>query len=121
MATPGTSGPGCLTTSSPTPLLNANGCTRGPWQRPAAGTFGNVARSSFFGPHAFDADINLTKNFRFSERIKAQFRAELFNAFNHVNLGLPNTSVDSPTAGQITSIAPLFGMRKWQFGVRVNF
>jgi len=39
------------------PLLNANGCTRGPWQRPAAGTFGNGTRSGFFGPHAFNADL----------------------------------------------------------------
>ena len=51
-ATPGTSGNGCLHTATPTAELNTNGCTRGPWTRPAAGTFGYVARNSFFGPHA---------------------------------------------------------------------
>jgi hypothetical protein len=121
VATPGTSGPGCLATATATPLLNAAGCTRGPWSRPAPGTFGNVARSSFFGPHAFNADMNLTKSFQFTERIDCQFRAELFNVFNHANLGLPNATVDSPTGGQITALAPLFGMRKWQFGLRVSF
>src|SRR5262249_58666643 len=87
IATPGTSGTGCTTTATATPLLNANGCTRGPWQRPAAGTFGNVARNSFFGPRFFNYDANLSKNFRITERVRGQFRAELFNALNHFNRG----------------------------------
>src|SRR5947208_8014427 len=117
----GTSGQGCLTTATATPLLNANGCTRGPWTRPAAGTFGNVARNSFFGPHYFNADASMNKNFHITERLNAQFRAELFNAFNHVNLGQPTATVDSPTAGRIFGIAALAQMRKWQFGFRLNF
>ena len=117
----GTSGQGCIATANPTPQLNANGCTRGPWTRPAAGTFGNVARNSFFGPRTFNADASLNKNFHITERVGAQFRAELFNAFNHVNLGQPNGSVDSPTAGRITGIAGLTQMRRWQFGLRFNF
>jgi hypothetical protein len=121
VAPAGTGGNGCLTTSTPTRELNANGCTRGPWSRPAPGTFGNVARNSFFGPHQFNADASLSKNFPFTERVGLEFRAELFNAFNHVNLGQPNAQVDSPTAGLITSIATLSQMRKWQFGARLNF
>jgi hypothetical protein len=120
-ATPGTSASGCLATANATAELNTNGCTRGPWSRPAAGTFGNVARNSFFGPRFFNADASLSKQFRISERFNAQFRAELFNAFNHANLGQPNASVDSPTAGQITSIATLSQMRKWQLGLRINY
>jgi hypothetical protein len=116
-----TSDPGCLTTATPTPLLNANGCTRGPWSRPAPGTFGNVARNSFFGPHFFNVDASLSKRFNFTERWSGQFRAELFNAFNHVNLGQPNGQVDSPTAGQIFALANLAQMRKWQFGLRIQF
>ena len=100
---------------------NANGCTRGPWSRPQAGTFGNVARDSFFGPHLFNADLSLSKVFRITEKVTAQFRAESFNTFNHANLGQPNATVDSPTAGQITSIQGLTQMRKWQFGLRANF
>jgi hypothetical protein len=37
------------------------------------------------------------------ESHKLQFRAELFNAFNHANLGQPNVTVNSPTFGVITS------------------
>ncbi|HEV2446021.1 MAG TPA: TonB-dependent receptor, partial [Candidatus Sulfopaludibacter sp.] len=120
-ASPGTTGSGCLPAASATAELNTNGCTRGPWTRPAAGTFGNVARNSFFGPRAFNIDSSLTKQFRISERFNAQFRAELFNTVNHVNLGQPNATVDSPTAGQITSLAPLTQMRKWQLGLRLNY
>ncbi len=117
----GTSGQGCLTTATATPLLNANGCTRGPWSRPAAGTFGNVARNSFFGPHFFNTDVSFSKRFQITERVSGQFRAELFNAFNHVNLGQPNGTVDSTTAGQIFGIASLSQMRKWQLGLRLQF
>jgi hypothetical protein len=120
-ATPGTGGSGCLTTATATAELNANGCTRGPWSRPAAGTFGNVARNSFFGPHYFNADASLAKSFAITERWNAQFRADVFNAFNHANLGQPNAAVDSPTAGQIFALASLAQMRKWQFGLKLSF
>jgi hypothetical protein len=38
-----------------------------------------------------------------------------------VNLGQPVATVDASNAGQITSIASLAQMRKWQFGLRLNF
>jgi len=80
-----------------------------------------VARNSFFGPRFFNYDASLSKNFRITETLKGQFRAELYNAFNHVNLGQPVATVDASNAGQITSIASLSQMRKWQFGLRLNF
>jgi len=61
------------------------------------------------------------RRFEITERFSGQFRAELFNAFNHVNLGQPNAQVDSPTAGQIFALASLAQMRKWQFGLRLQF
>ena len=121
IATPGTSGQGCVSTANATSELNANGCTRGPWQRPAKGTFGNATRNGFFGPHFFMADMSLLKNFDITERYNLQFRIESFNTFNHVNLGQPTTTVDSPTAGRIFAIANLSQMRKWQFGLRFKF
>ena len=121
IATAGTSGSGCLASTTPTSELNANGCTRGPWSRPAAGSFGNATRNGFFGPRMFNADASLNKSFHLGERVNAQFRAELFNAFNHVNLGQPNIQVDSPTAGKITALATLAQMRRWQYGLRFTF
>lgn len=123
VTTSGTSGNGCATTATPTNALNLNGCTRGPWQRPAVGTFGNVTLNSFYGPRFFNADAALSKRLRITERVNAQFRVELFNAFNDVNLGQPNGNVDSKTAGQITSLATpsLAQMRRWQFALRLDF
>jgi hypothetical protein len=117
----GTSATGCTASSTPTAELNANGCTRGSWSRPAAGTFGNVAYDSFFGPHFANLDTSLTRSFNITEKITAQIRAESFNTLNHVNLGQPNSVVDSGIGGQITSLASLAQMRRWQFAVRIKF
>jgi hypothetical protein len=65
--------------------------------------------------------MSMSKSFRIREKLSGQFRVESFNTFNHVNLGQPNATVDSPTAGQITSLASLSQMRKLQLGVRLNF
>jgi len=45
----------------------------------------------------------------------------MFNTFNHLNLGQPTTTVDSPTAGKIFAMATLSQMRKWQLGLRLSF
>ena len=44
------------------------------------------------------------KNFRFLESHQLQFRAEFFNAFNHVNLGAPGLNIRDPdNFGRVTS------------------
>jgi hypothetical protein len=55
---------------------------------------------------------------------RVQFRAEGFNVTNHVNLGLPATTVFNSagrvsTAGQITTIVGT--ARQFQFGVKLEF
>jgi hypothetical protein len=62
---------------------------------PAAGTFGNQRRNQYFGPGYADIDTSVFKDVLLKERIKAQFRAELFNTFNRVNLGNPSTGYGS--------------------------
>ena len=37
-------------------------------------------------PAAYTADISLNKTIRIAERVRFQFRAEAFNAFNHFNV-----------------------------------
>jgi hypothetical protein len=59
-----------------------------------------------------------------TERIKMQFRAEIFNAFNRVNFGVPNTTVfssgvPSVTAGAITTLAA--NPRQIQLGLKLIF
>jgi hypothetical protein len=101
----------------------------GPFSLPACGQIGNVGFDSYWGPHAFYDDMAISKAFTITERIKAQFRMDVFNLFNHPVLNFPgNTCVDcGGSAGQITDIeadsapgSPV-GMRQIQFGVRITF
>src|SRR5581483_11052545 len=50
-----------------------------------------------------NADIAILKNFRLYERMKLQFRAEAFNLSNTPQFYYPNTTLGSPTFGQVTS------------------
>lgn len=49
-------------------------------------------RNQYRGPHYFDMDLNLFKNFKFGERFNFAIGAQAFNAFNHPNFGLPNAN-----------------------------
>ena len=50
------------------------------------------------GPSAL-FDMALMKNFAFGDRLRAQFRWELFNAFNHPQFGLPGSSLGASGFG----------------------
>jgi len=86
---------------------------------PAAFTFGNVGRNSVYGPGMQTLDLALVRQFALSERSSFQFRAEFFNALNHVNLGTPNRFVNTPQFGTITEAAT--PGRQIQLSARVSF
>jgi hypothetical protein len=57
---------------------------------PANGTYGNLARNQVVGPGFGDVDLSLIKNTPlYKERVTAQFRVEMFNVFNRINLAQP--------------------------------
>jgi len=91
---------------------------------PAAGVFGNARRNSLRAPGLKVADLSLFKNFNF-KRYQGQFRLEAFNAFNWVNLGLPDSTiftaggVRNPTAGRIRSTST--PARQLQLGFKFLF
>lgn len=105
--------------------------SRGGWYSPAAFAspgefqFGNYGRNGgeLRGPSFFVADWSLWKKFFFStplnERTAIEFRWELYNSFNNTNLGSPNATADSSTAGQIFAIDG--DMRRMSFGLRLSF
>jgi len=106
--------------------------TSGPFALPGCGQIGNVGVFSYRGPHAFFSDMALSKNFTITERVKAQFRFDAYNVFNHPVLGFNanqgNTCIDcGGNAGQITDIendnspGSPSGMRQLQFGFRLTF
>jgi hypothetical protein len=93
------------------------------WYNPACftqsayGTIGNMGRNALIGPGFVNTDFGVMKSTKINERVSVQFRAELFNIFNHPNFNFPATGVfnagsattnyqgsSSATAGQITSL-----------------
>jgi hypothetical protein len=55
-----------------------------------------MGRNMFQGPGFWDVDSALSKSFSATERVKFTFRAEAFNALNHVSFRkLGSTSVGS--------------------------
>jgi Carboxypeptidase regulatory-like domain len=92
--------------------------------QPLPGTYGNVGRNTLQAPGLVSTDIAVARKFSLSERLKLQFRGEIFNLFNHTNFNAPNpvvyaaaTGDPSPTAGVITSTAT--SSRQVQFGLKL--
>jgi hypothetical protein len=93
---------------------------------PCTGCNGNLGRNTFLGPAHFNTDQSIFKNIRITERFKAQFRAEFFNAFNHANFKLPSSSTGANFANRITSLnfgqsAGTLDPREIQFGLKFLF
>jgi hypothetical protein len=113
------------------------------WYNPACfaaspyGTIGNLGRNILYGPGFVNTDFGLLKNTKINERMTLQFRAELFNIFNHPNFNFPATgafnagsiftnyrATPNPTAGQITSLvgtAVTGAARQTQFSLKLLF
>lgn len=88
---------------------------------PANNTFGNYEINTLYGPGLYNQDLSVAKIFRIKEGIRAQLRAELFNAWNHTSLGDPNNNITSTEAGRITGLAPGNQMRRLQLAFRLDF
>lgn len=77
------------------------------FSQPAAFTIGNLARTlpDVRGPGINISDLALMKNTYFGadHRYNFQLRVEAFSAFNHFNLGGPDTSIASGNVGTITT------------------
>jgi hypothetical protein len=69
--------------------------------RQAAGTFGNAGRDVITAPGAYNWDMALSRQFHLNERMRLDFRMDVFNVLNHANWGSPTTSITSGTFGQI--------------------
>lgn len=68
--------------------------------------FGNEGRNVVQGPGFEQWDFSAFKNIRIAEAKNLQFRAEVFNIFNHPNFRLPDSDISSPTFGQIQEAMP---------------
>ena len=87
--------------------------------------FGNLGRNVVVGPSFNNTDVSLIKNTTIREDVRLQFRAEVFDVFNHANFGRPGNTVGSPLFGRITSTRFPTGesgsSRQIQFAVKFGF
>jgi len=87
--------------------------------------FGNLGRNVVIGPGFNNTDFSVTKNTKLSERLRAQFRVEFFDVFNHANFGRPGNVVGTPAFGRITSTRFPTGeagsSRQMQFALKLIF
>lgn len=84
------------------------------WWNPAAfcspggsacpGAADNLARNKFTGPGYGDVDLSFIKNFRITERVKFQFRADYFNLLNRINFSSGVGSVGSSCTPDPTGV-----------------
>lgn len=87
----------------------------------SAGTMGNAHRNDIIGPNYRHLDISVFKGFDVTERIKAQFRAEMFNLSNQANFAPPNVTMGASTIGTITAVSDNYNPRLTQFALRFDF
>jgi len=71
---------------------------------PPLGSFGTMRRNIFPDSGFRNVDFSLAKNWHLGERVRAQFRAEFFNIFNHPNFANPyggqnGFGLNDPSAG----------------------
>jgi hypothetical protein len=84
----------------------------------AVGHFGSERSNPIVGPGYQNWDLAGIKNFRIWESVNFQFRAEFFNAFNHVNPYGPDANLDASDYGVITGAHE---PRRIQFGAKLHF
>ncbi|HUK48371.1 MAG TPA: TonB-dependent receptor [Terriglobales bacterium] len=85
------------------------------------GCFGDAGKNILEGPGETTADLSARKFFNLTERVNLEFRAELFNAFNHPIFSQPDPFItDGPgAAGVITST--VIPQRQVQFALKLHF
>ena len=70
------------------------------------GFLGNSRRRFFSGPGLNNWDMALLKDTMIKEGMNLEFRAELFNAFNHAQFNLPDGNITDGSFGFVTTANP---------------
>ena len=86
----------------------------------APGTIGNAARSICCGPGINNWDMGIYKGFTLSERLRMEFRGEVYNVWNHAQF----YSVDGDVSDQGTTFGKALKVRdprQFQFALKFIF
>jgi trimeric autotransporter adhesin len=108
--------------------VSGGGSLRG-WLNPAAfsepsftpgycNAFGTASRNSIEGPGTVQNNMSLSKTAQMGETRSMEIRGTIDNVFNTVQYSGVNTTVGSPTFGQVSSVG---AMRSFQFMARFRF
>ncbi len=91
---------------------------------------GNAGRNDVYGPGFVDFDFSLVKDTHITERVDVQFRAELFNIFNHPNFNPPivnsalfnqDGSSNITASGNFSPLDSTSNPREVQLGLKIIF
>jgi hypothetical protein len=95
-------------------------CPAGAFTAPA-GLVGTLPKNAFPGPGTRTWDTSLTKNFNITERVKTEFRAQVYNLTNTPQFQNPDSRYGDGNFGQMTSprLAPT--NRELELAVRISF
>lgn len=117
------------TSTTSLPYLNLNSIALPPSGTSSAilSPFGTMARNSGRSPSINYLNLTLNKRFDITERVKFDFRTELYNIFNHTNFATPGgisysistNAATTPTSGG--AITSTFDPRIIQFGGKLSF
>ena len=119
-------------------LTPPGGRTVSEWINPAAfaapaGEFGTAPRDLARGPGTWQIDLAADKTLLLTERTQLQFRSEIYNVFNHPQLGQPqstfspaNTTGFGSIINTVNTVSPITPVgsgtpREMQFAVRLEF
>jgi len=91
----------------------------------AVNRFGNLGRNVIIGPGFNNVDFSVLKETKLNEELTLQFRAEVFDLFNHPSFGQPGRVVGTPAFARITNTRFPTGdsgsSRQLQFGLKLMF
>jgi hypothetical protein len=104
--------------SNPTGLGLVNCLDPAAFTIPAQYTYGNAPRNMLRGLGYSRTDLSLSKVFNLGGRMRMMFQAQMFNVFNQVNWGSPNTTVGAANFGRVTSAGT---MRQMEIGAKLTF
>ena len=83
-----------------------------------AGVFGNAGRNIIIGPGVFNMDMSVSKTIQLKEMQGLELRVSATNVLNTVHFTSIDTTLGSPTFGQVVATGP---MRKGQLTARYRF
>ncbi len=97
----------------------------GLFSAPPFGRAGNLPRNVFRAPGVNNWDASCTKLTGIGDRIKLEFRAEVYNVFNHIAFAPADNILESPTFGlsrsEVGRNDGTSGARQLQFALKLGF